>query len=225
MCGRFSLIANIRELEERFGFTAEGFDLGPSFNVAPTQSVITVRAHEVNRVATPMRWGLVPSWAKDISIGNKMINARAETVSERPSFRAAFKRRRCLVLADGFYEWQKVGKSKVPMRIGLKSGEPFAFAGLWEVWKSPDGEDILSCTIITTNANEFMQSIHERMPVILPPDAEEAWTDPEFDDSDGLQALLKPYDPEVMTAYEVSTLVNSPRNNAPEVIEPVRRLL
>ena len=170
-----------------------------------------------------MRWGLIPSWAKDMSIGSRMINARAETVGEKPSFRNALRRRRCLVLADGFYEWQKLGKQKRPMRIVMQSGEPFAFAGLWETWRDPQGDVIPSCTIITTSANDTLGPIHDRMPVILPRDLEDLWLDNSVDDPDALTSVLTPYDDDAMEAYEVSPLVNSARNDGPEVVERVGR--
>jgi len=167
-------------------------------------------------------WGLIPSWAKDPSIGNRMINARSETLAEKPSFKAAYKRRRCLVLADGFYEWRKnPDKSKTPMYVQLESRDPFAFAGLWESWHSPDGDHVLSCTIITTQPNDFVRKIHNRMPVILPRRAYEQWLDPDEQKPDRLQPLLAPYPAEEMTAYPVSTTVNNPRNETPECIEPV----
>ena len=165
-----------------------------------------------------MKWGLIPFWAKDLSIGNRMINARAETVAENRVFRQAFEKRRCLVIADGFYEWMRVGKGKLPMRIILKSGEPFGLAGLWETWKSPKGESVQSCTIITTTPNEVMAPIHNRMPVILTREAEGIWLDPEQSDKNILQELLAPYEAEAMEAYEVSPLVNSPHNDTPDLI-------
>ena len=167
-----------------------------------------------------MRWGLIPSWAKDPSIGNRMINARGETVAEKPSFRNALQRRRCLVLADGFYEWQKVGKAKRPMRIVLKSREPFAFAGLWESWRNPDGEAVRSCTIVTTQANEALRPIHERMPVILPREMEEFWLDGDVTDPAALTDVLLSYPDESVEAYEVSSLVNKATNNGPDLIVP-----
>ena len=168
-----------------------------------------------------MRWGLIPSWAKDSSVGNRLINARAETVAERNSFRSAFVRRRCLVLADGFYEWQRVGNAKRPMRIVMKSGEPFAFAGLWDSWRDPNGEIVRSCTIITTEANELLHPIHNRMPVILPRDLESFWLDNDVEDRDALSNVMVPYQSAEMEAYEVSSLVNRPGNNQPEVVLPV----
>ena len=165
-----------------------------------------------------MKWGLIPFWAKDLSIGNRMTNARAETVAENRVFRQGFQRRRCLVIADGFYEWRKEGKGKVPMRIILNSGEPFGLAGLWETWKSPDGEPVQSCTIIATTPNEVMTPIHNRMPVILTKEAEGIWLDPEHSGHNILQELLVPYEAVAMEAYEVSTLVNSPHSDTPDLI-------
>ena len=224
MCGRFTLTADQDSFEDRFSLT--GFDLGwvPSFNIAPTQEVLTVTNDGSENRPELMRWGLVPSWAKDPKIGNRMINARSETLTEKPSFRTAFKRRRCLIPADGFYEWKREGKAKKPMLITANPGGLFAFAGLWETWKQPDGSWLLTCAIITTSANEFMTSIHDRMPVILPRESEALWLDPEEQDTAMLSELLLPYDSDRMEGYEVSTLVNSPRNNFPEVIEPVATL-
>ncbi|MAX20524.1 MAG: hypothetical protein CL709_11940 [Chloroflexi bacterium] len=224
MCGRFTLTADQDSFENRFSLTR--FDLGwvPSFNIAPTQEVLTVTNDGSENRPELMRWGLVPSWAKDPKIGNRMINARSETLAEKPSFRTAFKRRRCLIPADGFYEWKREGKAKKPMLITANPGGLFAFAGLWETWKQPDDSWLLTCAIITTSANEFMKSIHDRMPVILPRESEASWLDPEEQDTAMLSELLLPYDSDRMEAYEVSTLVNSPRNNFPEVIEPVATL-
>ena len=236
MCGRFTLIA-WDEIEGRFlpassgmdmvreRFAESGMDTAPRYNIAPTQDVITITSDGETNVAQSMRWGLVPSWAKDISIGNRMINARAETLAERPSFRSAFRRRRCLVVADSFYEWKRDRRSRTPMRISLESGELFGFAGLWESWTSPEGHRILSCTIVTTAANEFIKPIHDRMPVILSPDAEPMWLDPDVQDTDALSELLTPYPSDLMSAYEVSSVVNSAANDVPECIAPVQRLL
>lgn len=169
-----------------------------------------------------MRWGLVPFWAKEASIGYKMINAKSETLTEKPSFRKPFKEKRCLVLADGFYEWGKTDKkNKVPYRLVLKNRQPFAFAGLWDIWKTPEGDKLLSFTIITTSANELMESIHDRMPVILHEKDEAKWLDPEFKDTEKLSSLLQPYPSELMEAYKVSTIVNSPKNDTLACIEPV----
>ena len=215
MCGRFTFV-DIEDIRERFN--AEPINLKPNYNVAPTQNVPVI----VNNGQLAMfKWGLIPFWAKDPSIGNKLINARAESVDEKPSFKASFQRKRCLIIADGFYEWKKEGASKRPHRIILKNKELFGFAGLWDTWKSPSGEIVSSCTIITTTPNELMASIHNRMPVILSRDSERVWLDQGIVDSNLLKSLLFPYPAELMLAYEVSSLVNSPKNNGPECLEPV----
>ena len=225
MCGRYSLKADIAQLAMRFEFAADEAIHEPAYNIAPTQQVLTV-TNDGERRASYMRWGLIPFWAKDAKIGYRMINARGETVAEKPSFRTALRKRRCLILADGFYEWQKLGgKQKRPMRIVLKSGEPFAFAGLWETWKDPEGEMVKSCTIITTAANDFLRPIHDRMPVILPRESESFWMDKEIDDPLALASVIAPYPDDEMDAFEVSTLVNNTRNKGPEVIDPVARLV
>ncbi len=166
------------------------------------------------------RWGLIPYWAKDESIGNKLINARAETLEEKPSFRKSFEQKRCLILADGFYEWKKEGRVKKPHRITLHDGKPFAFAGLWNSWVSPTGQTINSCTIITTTPNRLMEPIHNRMPVILPQDMESLWLDERLISSNEVKGLLRPFPAEQMEAYEVSPLVNSPRKNVRECVVP-----
>ncbi|MGH7909536.1 MAG: SOS response-associated peptidase [Thermodesulfobacteriota bacterium] len=224
MCGRMTLTTDKDDLQSRFGYTYDSrvlFKL--RYNIAPSQDSPVVTVKEDNRVLIMMRWGLIPFWAKEASIGYKMINAKAETVHEKPSFRKSFKEKRCLVLADGFYEWKKPDKkNKIPFRFVLKSREPFAFAGLWDLWKDPNnGEELLTFTIITTSANELMQPIHERMPVILHEKDESKWLDPEFKDTDKLKSLLKPYPSNIMEAYEVSSIVNSPKNDSPKCIEPV----
>ena len=195
-------------------------ELEPNYNVAPTQNVLTIINNGNNRRGGFMRWGLIPHWAKTPSIGNRMINARAETVVQKPAYRNAFKRRRCLVLADGFYEWQRAGKVKKPMRIVMQSGEPFAFAGLWAVWKDREGNTVPSCTIITTEANDLLQPIHNRMPVILPREMEQFWLDRDVQDSAALENALISLPSELMKTYQVSTLVNSPRNNGPDILAP-----
>ena len=204
----------------RFEFDGDWVAFESSYNIAPTQEVLTVVGGESRR-AGYMRLGLIPPWTKDLSSGRPMINARAEIVTERPAFRNAIRRRRCLVLADGFYEWQKVGASRRPMRVVMRSGEPFAFVGLWETWRNPEGEVILSCTIITTEANDLLRPIHERMPVILSRDNEGFWLDGSESDTTALANVLRPYPADVMESYEVSSLVNSYANDGPEVVEPV----
>lgn len=221
MCGRFTLTTNLGAIAARFGVTRFLEEVGPRYNIAPTQPVIVVN-DDGSRHLTEMRWGLIPSWAKEPTIGNRMINARAETVATKPAFRAALRKRRCLIPADGFYEWQQVGRRKQPVYITLKTREPFSFAGLWETWTSPDGEEIKTCTIITTEANDLMKPIHDRMPVILTPDAEAVWLDPAIQDPARLLALLTPYPSEAMEVYPVSTSVNNPSNDGPECVTPLR---
>jgi len=207
-------------LQERFRSAISEPDYKPRYNIAPTQDVLTVTSNG-ERHAQFMRWGLVPLWAKDLKIGYRMINAKSESLAEKASFRNAFKKRRCLVLADGFYEWRKEGKEKIPTYIFLKSREPFAFARLWETWNSPEDEVIRSCTIVTTEPNPFMQHIHNRMPVMLPEEAEALWLDPLTEDPEVLKRLLVPYAAELMESYTVSTMVNSPGNQGKEIIEPI----
>lgn len=220
MCGRFSLTVNPEGVQAAFpGFSLPS-QLAPRYNIAPTQPVAVIPNEGKQRIEY-FYWGLIPSWAKDPGIGSKMINARAETLAEKPAFRAAYKRRRCLILADGFFEWRKDAGGKTPMYIHMASGEPFAFAGLWEVWHSPDGSEIPSCTIITTEPNELIASIHNRMPVILPRDAFTEWLDPAERPASALQDLLRPFPGDQMEAYPVSTVVNNPRHDAPECIERV----
>jgi putative SOS response-associated peptidase YedK len=218
MCGRYTLRTPIDVLAEGFEIQEYPSSITPNYNVAPTQEVAVVVEEDEKRKLEMFHWGLIPSWAKDPSKGNKMINARAETVSEKPSFRSAFKKRRCLILADGFYEWQKTDDGKQPYHIKMQDDSPFAFAGLWEIWK--DDEEIRSCTIITTAANDLMSEIHHRMPVILPPDDYDMWLDPDFDEKEPLTSLLKPYSSDKMEAYIVSRRVNKPSNNEPSVVEP-----
>lgn len=220
MCGRFTLTTDLEDLADRFSFQAANLSFTPRYNIAPSQPLLAVIGGEERRAGL-LRWGLIPSWAKDSSIGDRMINARAETVAEKPSFRRALQKRRCLVLADGFYEWKKEGKKKTPMYIRLKSHEPFGFAGLWETWKSSEGDPIHSCTIITTTPNALMEPIHNRMPVLLTCDAEALWLDRSLEEADRLLPLLVPYPADKMDAYEVSLTVNSPRNDAPECIAPI----
>ena len=195
-------------------------DLQPSFNVAPTDNVAVLLNNGVKQLVA-MRWGLVPFWATDPKIASKHINARAETLTVKPAFKDAFKRRRCLVVADGFFEWQKQGASKTPLFIHLEPERPFGFAGLYEIWSPPLGEKLVTCTIITTEPNELVRPIHDRMPVILPKDAEDFWLDSAVEDHTRLLDLLQPYQASDMSAFTVSTLVNSVKNNSPECIEPV----
>ena len=214
MCGRFTF-SEFEGIEERFQIEPQ--NLKPNYNVAPSQDVPVILNNGSNQLALLM-WGLIPFWAKDPSIGNKLINARAETIDEKPSFKHSLQRKRCLVVADGFYEWKKEGSTKRPHRITLKSNELFGFAGLWDTWKSPTGDIINSCSIITTTPNDLMAPIHNRMPVILSRDSELVWLDQNIVDSHILKNLLVPYPADLMIAYEVSTLVNSPKNNVPECL-------
>ena len=224
MCGRFTLTATFEEIIDRFDIQSflEEELYSPSYNIAPSQSVLAViNDGRVNRMGY-LKWGFIPPWAKDLSIGNKMINARAETISEKPSFRNAFKKKRCIVIADSFYEWKRhEDKTKTPMRIKLKSNELFAMAGIWEGWKSPDGKTLYTCSVITTVPNDLMKDIHDRMPVILKREDEKIWLDPEISDTTRLKPLLVPFDENEMETYEVSSLVNSPKNNSIELIQKI----
>ena len=221
MCGRYTLRTLAAELAEFFDLFRDPV-WAPRYNIAPTQSVLVVRQalHASHREAVSMRWGLVPSWSKSLT-GPPLFNARSETVAEKPSFRAAFKRRRCLIPADGFYEWQVISpKQKQPHYITLRSGSPFAFAGLWETWQPPQGPPVDSCTVLTTSANSFMQPLHNRMPVILSPDEYPLWLDPELTEPDPLLPLLDQYPSGELSAHPVTTLVNSVRNDSSELIVP-----
>lgn len=225
MCGRFTLTSNSDELQGQFGFRSEFtdsefFDHGPRYNIAPTQAVLTVN-NDGQRRAEVMRWGLIPFWAKDSKVGARMINAVGETLSTKPAFRAAFKKRRCLVLADGFYEWKKDGNRRLPTYIYPKNNEPLAFAGLWETWKSSEGPVIRSCTIITTSANSFIEPIHNRMPVILSGETQALWLDPLTEDPANLEPLLIPAPEELLTSHRVAETVNSVKNQGPELIMPL----
>ncbi len=225
MCGRFTLTASPAKLAETFHVEPPAVELAPRYNIAPTQPVAVVANNNPGRIEL-FQWGLIPFWAKDPAIGQRMINARAETLAEKPAFKAAYHRRRCLVLADGFYEWTKnkqpgAKKVKTPFYIQLASGEPFAFAGLWESWPAPDGSPLLSCTIITTAPNDLVTELHDRMPVILPAEAYEVWLDPAEQNPDKLAQWLKPYPAPLMRAYPVTTEVNNPRNDTPECLAPL----
>ncbi|MBK8163555.1 MAG: SOS response-associated peptidase [Gammaproteobacteria bacterium] len=220
MCGRLNIAAPGPKLVEAFDIVRdiELFDaLAPRYNVAPSQRIPAIRLDSGQRAACLLRWGLVPSWAKDEKIGYKMINARAETVAEKPAYRAAFKRHRCLIPATGFYEWQQ-SDGKQPYNIRRKDAAPFALAGLWEHWER-EGMVIESCTIVVTEANDLMRRIHERMPVILHPKDYDLWLNPEVGDPERLLPLLIPYADEDLEMYPVSKMVNSPKNDRVELIE------
>jgi len=221
MCGRFALYSSLDEIKEVFSVQQVEMDLGPSYNVAPTQKVAVVVHKDGVVHLRPMVWGLIPAWAKDASIGSRMINARSETLGQKPSFRRPLSSQRCLIVADGFFEWQKSEQGRIPMFIRLKSRRPLGFAGLYDVWTSPSGEKITSCTIITTDANELVRPIHDRMPVILPRPDYATWLDPAPQSAARLLPLLRPYLAQEMEAYPVSRLVNSPANNGPQIVEPV----
>jgi putative SOS response-associated peptidase YedK len=222
MCGRFTLTATPEQLVEHFQLD-EPLSLSPRYNIAPSQPVATIRIiGQQGRKLQLVRWGLIPSWAKDPKIGYRMINARSETVEEKPAFKKAIKHQRCLVLASGFYEWQHQSKNiKQPFLIQMRDGQPFAFAGLWDQWKSPDGQHIESCTLLTTTANELVAKIHDRMPVILGPEDYVLWLDTDMRDSQRLRSLLKPYPSQEMVAFPVSLRVNNPASDDPQCIEPL----
>lgn len=221
MCGRFTLTVDPAELKEAFaGFTFPD-RFAPRYNIAPTQPVLAI-PNDGRGAADFFVWGLIPAWAKDPTIGNRLINARGESLAEKPAFRGSYKYKRCLILSDGFYEWQAQPgrKTKVPYFIHLKTHKPFAFAGLWDEWNSPDGSPLRSCTIITTGPNELMSPIHNRMPVILQPAEYARWLDTAPATAESLNPLIDPYPAGEMEAYPVSTLVNSPANDRAECIVP-----
>lgn len=220
MCGRFSLTLDILELQEAFPWVDFGFDFKSRYNIAPSQYSPVV-PNNTEKKAQLFRWGLIPPWAKDPKISYKMINARAETLAEKPSYRKAYQQQRCLVLADGFYEWKKEGKSKAPFFIRMKSGLPFAFAGIWEKWQAPNQEIVFSFSVITTKPNSMLASIHQRMPVILPSSAYDLWLDSKIQSSDSLNKVLQPYPSNDMEIIQVSRIVNSPSNDSSECIKPI----
>lgn len=221
MCGRFSLTKEEAEIEKRFQAKFYTNDLVKRYNVAPSQLSLVMTADEPAKLQL-FKWGLIPSWSKDRTIGYKMINARSETVFEKPSFRNLLKRKRCLVISDGFYEWKPLtGKHKQPFRIGLKDWSLFAFAGLWDEWTDKEtGEVVHTFTILTTNANHLVAPIHDRMPVILAPESEKKWISKTLS-PDEIRELFLPMDEDKMTCYPVSELVNSPSNDKPEILLPV----
>lgn len=222
MCGRFTQTQSGIAIAQAFQLT-EAPALQPRYNIAPTQAIAVVKAlSDSGRQLQLLRWGLIPAWSKDSSIGARLINARAETVAEKPAFRNAFKKRRCLVVADGFYEWQRLAGKKQPYYFHLSQKQPFAFAGLWEHWQDKDGTEIQSCTILTTEANELLSPIHDRMPVILPPQAYDQWLDPDLQDTRQLQSWLRPYAAEAMATYPVSLEVNRPGNDSLTCIQAVQ---
>jgi len=224
MCGRFTLMIDPADLQEAFpGLTSIPNNLAPRYNIAPTQPIAIIINTGTYTLGFSV-WGLVPSWAKDPSIGSQMINARAETIAIKPAFRSAFRRHRCLIPADGFYEWQKdlASNKKTPFYISLQSRQPFTFAGIWDTWSSPDGSNLQTCCIITTQPNELVAPIHNRMPVILPSTAYQQWLDPLESRAEVLLPLLKPYPASEMQAYPVSRLVNAAANDSPDCVRPAQ---
>jgi putative SOS response-associated peptidase YedK len=222
MCGRYTLKTPVERLSEMFHFP-EIIPLKPRYNIAPSQPVAVVRRlpDDLDRKLAMLRWGLIPAWTKDPAKARQPINAKAETVAELPTFRAAFRKRRCLIPADGFYEWQQQGRYKQPVYIHMKDREPFAFAGLWERWVGEEDEFIESCTILTTEPNELLAQVHNRMPVILDPTEYEVWLDPDVQEVSRLKPLLSPYPPDQMTYYPVNLRVNNPRNDDALCVEPL----
>jgi putative SOS response-associated peptidase YedK len=218
MCGRYAQRTDPKRLAKVFG-VAEATEVEPRYNIAPTQEVLAVHQTADGREMTFYKWGLVPSWAKDTSIGARLINARSETVEEKPAFRQAFKRRRCIIPADGFYEWQRTGGMKQPFFFRMRDESPFGFAGLWERWEGNGSQAINSCAILTTEANEVLRPVHDRMPVILHPDDYELWLGADARELELVKEVLRPYPAEEMVGYPVSSSVNSPRNQGAELVE------
>jgi putative SOS response-associated peptidase YedK len=223
VCGRYRLSRRKQVVEEYFDSVSDEADWTPRYNIAPTQPVSVIRQHpkEPVRELSLMRWGLIPSWSKDSSGAARMINARSETAATLPAFRDALKSRRCMIPADGFYEWARAGKTKQPYCFEVNEGELFAFAGLWDRWKDPSGHWVKSCSILTTTPNAVTSAVHDRMPVILDPDAYELWLDPGMTNVEAASDLLKPYDARLMRRYPVSTRVNSTANDDEECCRPV----
>lgn len=222
MCGRFVRKSSLTEITDEFDIGEIQWAWEPSYNVAPGQNVAVIIRNGMNQLIA-CRWGLIPWWAKDETIGYKMINARAETLAEKRTFAKPFKTQRCLIIADGFYEWQKHEGStkKTPIYVHLRSGKPFGFAGIYDRWKSKDDKRIISCSIITTEPNVLLKPVHNRMPVIIEPADRDQWLDKDVQDTERLAKLLRSYRAEAMEAYEVSSMVNSPKNDRPELIAPV----
>jgi putative SOS response-associated peptidase YedK len=221
MCGRFTLHLPPDLLAEIFGLSE--IPVFPSrYNIAPTQQVAAIREKANGlREMDFLRWGLIPSWAKDKSVGNRMINARSETVAEKPAFRKAVRLRRCIVPASGFFEWREAEKRKLPFYLRCRDGSPMAFAGMWDAWKSPEGETVESCTILTTSSNELIEPLHDRMPVILHSEEYHLWLNREITDPEKLMPVFRAYPANLMEMYPVSELVNSPRNDSPDLIKPI----
>ena len=226
MCGRYALRTSTPELARRLGVEvkadSDAHAHAPSFNIAPTQNVLTCRTtRDTSREVKVMRWGLIPSWSKGDSTKFTMINARAETITERPAYRTAFRFRRCLIPADGFYEWQRLEGRKQPFFVALESRRALMFAGVWERWRAREGQSVVSCAIITTEANETLASVHHRMPVLLDDDQFDSWLNPKLTDARELDAMLAPYTREPMVAYPVGTFVNKASNNDERCWQPI----
>lgn len=219
MCGRFTLTADGEEIRGEFGLPDVPFDYRPRYNIAPLQDVLAVIHDAGHARAGWMRWGLVPGWAADPTIGSRMINARSETIDAKSAFREAFERRRCLIIADGFYEWRRVGNIKIPMRIRVRGDRLFAFAGVWERWSRPGGEPLVTCAILTTSPAPSIATIHDRMPVMLRGFDRDRWLDRSAD-PESLKSMLVPYADEDLEAYSVSPLVNRVENDTPECVAP-----
>lgn len=220
MCGRFTLTVDPAELKDLYQNASFPEKFAPRYNIAPSQAVLAI-PNDGKNAADFFLWGLIPSWAKDASIGNRMINARGETLAEKPSYRGVYKYKRCLIPADGFYEWksQPGTKTKTPYFVHMKNGQPFAFAGLWDEWRAADGSQLRTCTIITTSPNALMSPIHDRMPVILQPADYGEWLDEAPRAPDSLQHLIAAFPADLMEAYPVSALVNSPSNDRAELLQ------
>lgn len=221
MCGRFVLQSAFDVIAQIFNLTRMNITIPTSFNIAPGQDIAIIVNDGGARRLTTCRWGFVPPWAKELNEGYKMINARAETVAEKPSFRQAFSKHRCLIVADGFYEWKNEGGKKTPVYVRLKNGKPFGMAGLYNLWTSPEGEKVCTSTIITTGANETLRPIHDRMPVITPADKVDLWLDPSVRETEKLLPVLGPYRDDELELYEVTAKVNSPKNDDPENIQRI----
>jgi putative SOS response-associated peptidase YedK len=218
MCGRFAQRTDPKKLAKTFK-VMDAPNAEPRYNIAPTQEILGVSESADGRELKFFKWGLIPSWAKDKSIGARLINARSETVTEKPAFREAFKRRRCLIPADGFYEWQRTGGKKQPYFFRMRDESPFGFAGLWERWENGGGHAIESCTILTTEANDVLRPVHDRMPVIVHQEEYSLWLEGDTREQELLRELMRPFPAEEMVGYPVSPLVNSPRNKGSELIE------
>jgi len=221
MCGRFTFVTNPEEFMDRFGLDELIIDLPPRYNIAPTQLVPIILEINGQRIVREFRWGLIPSWARDSKVGSKMINARAETLQQKPAFGRLLLSKRCIIPSDGFFEWKQVGEQKYPKRITLMDETLFAMAGLYDLWCSPEGDIHQTFTIITTQPNELMATIHNRMPAILQPENEADWLNPEESDPEFLQSLLVPYPADTMKAYSVHPMVGNPRNDSQECIREI----